>query len=373
MKVLYAIQGTGNGHLSRAKEVIRVLQKKCTVDILISGTQADLNLPYPVKYRLHGLSFVFGKNGGVDIRKTLRQVSFRTLWKEINELPVEEYDFVVNDFEPISAWACRFKKVTCISLSHQSCVFSKKTPKPKMNDILGFIILKHYAPSSHNFSFHFSNYDKNIFTPIIRREVREIEKEDLGHYTVYLPSYSDVKLIEILSHFKNIRWHVFSKHNMRTFRHGNIEIYPISNERFTLSLSKCTGVLCGAGFETPAEALYLGKKLMVVPMKQQLEQQYNAAALKEIGIAVINKLDSKNYNKIQNWLNSNDHIEINYPDITEKVINKLLVYYISNTMPLMNKNPNFSFSARSFLNQLQRLSFFSSLGKNGMTRESRLK
>ena len=39
MKILYAIQGTGNGHLSRARDIIPILQKKGDVDILVSGTQ----------------------------------------------------------------------------------------------------------------------------------------------------------------------------------------------------------------------------------------------------------------------------------------------------------------------------------------------
>jgi hypothetical protein len=44
-----------------------------------------------------------------------------------------------------------------------------------------------------------------------------------------------------------------------------------------------TGVLCGAGFETPAEAIYLRKKLLVVPMKNQYEQQCNGIAVEENG------------------------------------------------------------------------------------------
>ncbi len=70
MKILYAIQGTGNGHLSRARDIVPILQKKGEVDILVSGIQADVSLPFPIKYRLKGLSFVFGKNGGVDIVST---------------------------------------------------------------------------------------------------------------------------------------------------------------------------------------------------------------------------------------------------------------------------------------------------------------
>jgi predicted glycosyltransferase len=41
MKVLYAIQGTGNGHLSRAEDIVPQLRKRCQVDILVSGTQSQ--------------------------------------------------------------------------------------------------------------------------------------------------------------------------------------------------------------------------------------------------------------------------------------------------------------------------------------------
>ena len=66
MKILYAIQGTGNGHLSRAMDVVPCLQLRADVDLLVSGIQGDLTLPFPVKYKLRGLSFIFGRSGGVD-------------------------------------------------------------------------------------------------------------------------------------------------------------------------------------------------------------------------------------------------------------------------------------------------------------------
>ena len=52
MKILYAIQGTGNGHVSRARDIIPILQKKGDLDILVSGIQADVDLPYNIKYKL---------------------------------------------------------------------------------------------------------------------------------------------------------------------------------------------------------------------------------------------------------------------------------------------------------------------------------
>ena len=122
MKVLYAIQGTGNGHICRAREIIPILKKKAEVDILISGIQSDVGLPYTIKYKFKGLSFIFGKKGGIDLLKTYQKSSLKTLYKEIQSLLVEKYDLVISDFEPVSAWACKIKNKTCIGLSHQSAV-----------------------------------------------------------------------------------------------------------------------------------------------------------------------------------------------------------------------------------------------------------
>lgn len=106
MRVLYAIQGTGNGHLSRARDVIpALLDQGVALDVLISGTQADIQISYPVKYRFKGLSFIFGKKGGVDMWRTYLKSNTLRLQKEIKSVPIEDYDLVINDFEPITAWA----------------------------------------------------------------------------------------------------------------------------------------------------------------------------------------------------------------------------------------------------------------------------
>ena len=41
------------------------------------------------------------------------------------------YDLVISDFEPISAWASKRKNVLCVGSSHQYSFKSKKVPKPK--------------------------------------------------------------------------------------------------------------------------------------------------------------------------------------------------------------------------------------------------
>ena len=335
MKILYAIQGTGNGHLSRAREIIPLLRNKCETDILVSGTHSEITLPWDIKYRLKGFGFTFGKKGGVDLWNTYVNSHAKNLRDEIRALPVKDYDFVINDFEPVSAWACLINKVPCISLSHQAALLDKHSPRPKKADPFGRFVLRNYAPSSVRFGFHFSRYSKNIFTPVIRNEVRSLVPSDQGYYTVYLPAYSNEELIKRLKHFPDIRWQVFSKYATEDSRYENIEFHAVTNEGFLSSLAGCTGILCGAGFETPAEALYLGKKLMVIPMYNQIEQHFNAASLKELGIPVIKQFREKYYGRIQEWIDSDFKIEIHYPDQTESIINQIFELHI---MKILRKN-----------------------------------
>lgn len=324
MKILYAIQGTGNGHLSRALDVIPCLQKHGEVDILVSGIQGDLKLPFNVKFELKGLSFIFGKKGGVDLLKTVTRSHPRKLYQSIQKLPVEDYDLVINDFEPVSAWACFLKNKSCIALSHQAAVLSKDFPQPEETDKLGKLILQNYAPADFKYGFHFKGNDVDIFTPVVRKQVRELKVTNQGHYTVYLPSYSDELLIKRLSTFGQVRWQVFSKHNRKSVIHKNISIEPINGELFIKSMAASAGVLCGAGFETPAEALFLGKKLLVIPMKNQYEQQLNAAALRQMNVPVIKSLKPKWQPAIMDWLDNGKRVAVNYPDNTQAIIDSII-------------------------------------------------
>lgn len=320
MKILYAIQGTGNGHLARAEDIIPALQQYGELDLFVSGAQADIKLSYPVKYKSKGLSFYFGTRGGVDFLKTFKHNSAKEVYKEIKKFPVEKYDLVINDFEPISAWACKRREVPCVGLSHQSALLSPKVPKPKKIDPVGEWVLHNYAPVEKYVSFHFERYDKNIFTPVIRAAIRNCSDKAKDHYTVYLPAFDDKKLVPLLAKIPHVRWHIFSKHTRKAYHIGKLSVFPVDKNEFASSMTSSKGVLCGAGFETPAEALFLQKKLMVIPMKSQLEQYYNAASLKQLGVPVLKKLKKSSLEKIVQWIDTDARITVEYNDITAEAV-----------------------------------------------------
>ncbi|TWR28240.1 glycosyl transferase [Mucilaginibacter achroorhodeus] len=326
MKILFGIQGTGNGHISRAREIVPLLQQYGEVDLLVSGTEAEVSLSQPLKYKFHGFSFVFGKNGGVDNWATFKIMNLRQLWKDLHSLPLNDYDLIINDFEPVSAWACRLQKVPSVSLSHQCSFVSDKTPRPKKWNYAEWLF-KYYSPTTHHIGFHFERYDHFIHTPVIRSDIRKMETSDKGHYAVYLPAYSDKTLVKYLSQTSDVEWQIFSKRQKTQYREGNVQIFPVNNEAFNASLASCTGLLTGGGFEGPAEALYLGKKVLMIPMRGQYEQQCNALSASKLGVEVIHTIGHDFVPRINNWLANDNRIVVDFPDETAQIVDEMVKKY----------------------------------------------
>ena len=324
MKILFGIQGTGNGHIIHSREVLKYLVKKAEVDVLVSGLHHEVNLGFEIKYKLNGLGFMFGKKGGIDYWRSIRSTSPSKLMSDIYSLPVHEYDLVISDFEPITAWAAKLKGKPHICISHQASLLSSKVPRPNRKNRFQQLVMKWYAPGDNLIGLHFKEYDDFITTPVIRQEIRDSDVKNDGHYTVYLPSYDERYIIEILKKI-DVPWEIFSKHYKgEPFTEGNVRVCRVENSSFVQSLSSCQGLLCNAGFDTPAEALYLGKKLMVIPMKRQYEQECNAEALKGLGILVINEIGEDFSNILSDWVNSSYVYQANYknnlPNIVDQII-----------------------------------------------------
>lgn len=323
MKILYAIQGTGNGHISRAREIVPLLQQHGDVDLLISGTQADVKLSQEIKFQLHGFSFIFGKKGGVNHYQTWKSMNLPRFISDMRKLPLKDYNLILNDFEPVTAWACRLRGIESVGLSHQGSFQSGKVPKPKGIN-WAQLVMKYYAPSTHYVGFHFKPYDDFIHTPVIRSEIRNLVTSNLGHYTVYLPAIDDSMLLPLLKQIPQVQWQVFSKHTRRSYTEANVSVCPVNNEQFNASLASCTGLFTGGGFEGPSEALYLGKKLLVVPMKFQYEQQCNAYALQSMGLPVIWGSNKNWLPVLKKWVADPQEHQFNFPDQTSVVIDKVV-------------------------------------------------
>ena len=304
MKIFYAIQATGNGHISRAVQLYPYLQKFGTVDFFMSGNNASLEVDLPVKYKSKGCSLHYSKCGGLDYWDIAKNIEPIQMFKDAKSLPLKEYDVVINDFDSITSLACKLQKVHSVQFGHQASFISKLTPRPERKSILGETIFKHYAPSPKHIGLHFEPYDSFILPPIIKDEILQATPKDFKHITVYLPSFDKECLEKAFHKLPEQEFHWFLKEVKFKYKSRNITYYPVNQEDFNKSMINCHGIITGGGFETPAEALYLKKKVLSIPILNHYEQECNAAALKQLGVSVIYEVGKEFELIIENWLNS---------------------------------------------------------------------
>ncbi|MBI2414558.1 glycosyl transferase [candidate division WWE3 bacterium] len=314
MKILYAFQGLGNGHIARARELVPQFAKFGEVTCLVGGDNNQVGLNYPIRYRYQSLHFNYNDMGSIDILKSIRSLKFVRFVKEIASCPVKDFDLVINDAEAVTAWACAINNVPCVSLGHGAAFNYPEVPRPPIRDLVAEIILTNYAPAQYAFGIHLEKYNPNIFTPVIRSEIRNHAITKRNHITVYIAFYKAIYLESFFVKYRDFDWHIFSKEIKHKTKKDNISLYPINNEDYIESLASCTGLFTGAGFEGPTEALFLGKKLMVIPLIHQYEQYCNAEAFKKVGVRVVKKIDENFDTDLNNWLYKDPSIKIDFPD-----------------------------------------------------------
>lgn len=305
MKIFYAVQATGNGHISRAIQLMPYLQNFGTVDVFLSGANATLDAPLPIKYRSKGLSLFYSQCGGLNYKQMWKENSFFRAIREAKQLPVEQYDVILNDFDFITAKACSIKGISSVQFGHQASFMSANAPRPAEKSVMGELILKKYAPATHYVGLHFQQYDEFIYPAVIKDVFRHGDVSNKGHITVYLPAYQQHCIEQHLQSVTAVHFHWFLHGIKQVERKGNITYFPIDNELFNGSLMRSAGIITGGGFETPAEALYMGKRLMSIPIRGQYEQRCNAAALAQMGVTVLDDADTDHFAAdISTWLDA---------------------------------------------------------------------
>lgn len=382
LKILYAIQATGNGHIARAMELFPYLRKYGTVDFFLSGSNASLNPELPVKFRSHGLSLFYRNNGKLNYFKIISHSNPVRIIKQALKLPVQEYDLIINDFEFICSLACFFKRKSFFHLGHQASFYSNNTPRPIHRSQLAEWVLKYYCRSKHNIGFHFKSYETWIYPPIIKKQLWEYARNDkrsgiinslpsrqqeshknkeestvlqnlegptnaqnagsnsnkAKRITVYLPQYSPEEIRRYIYGIHHIKFEIFHSKITKAYNEANIHWQPIDNYNFTRSLIDCDGVICGAGFETPAEALFLEKDILVIPISGQYEQYCNAESLKEMGVIVVDRLDLNFYDAFNRWIKNprEKSLKSNFKP-TEDILDQIFTEQILPKLELKNR------------------------------------
>jgi len=318
MKILYGVQGTGNGHITRARAMAKALQQaNLEVDFLFSGRPADQYYDMEIfgDFRCYpGLSLGI-QQGSVSYIHTLRQARPIRLVKDCNDLQLNGYDLVISDFEPLSAWAARRAGIPSVGLGHQYA-FQYDIPKGR-HSITAAAVMNYFAPVDYPLGLHWHHFNAPLLPPLV------VSPQDLpgpitdaGTILVYLPFESQERVIQLLQNWPQYRFHLFTN-DMTAGNYQNIEVHPQSRDGFQRQLLRCSGVICNAGFELISEALCLGKKILARPLAKQMEQLANAAALEQLKLAqTMTELSAE---KIEQWLRLGKQITVCYPHVANRL------------------------------------------------------
>jgi uncharacterized protein (TIGR00661 family) len=322
MKILYAVQGTGNGHVARARHLIPLIaaQPGVELEVWISGTESQVNLPIKAAKAFEGISLKYNRHGGLSYLKTLWQNRWIQFVSDVIKAPIKQYDLVVCDFEPVSAWAAKLRGARLLEVSHQAGVRHPKAPRPKQHNPIGEFILKHFAPSDQAIGFHAKSFAEGMYPPLIRKEIRDLPQNAQNQILVYLPAYGTEDLIAFFADCP-VPVRAFVAKIDLARQEGSLRIEAVDSERFLQAFAESDSVLCSAGFELPTEALFHKKRLAVIPIKGQYEQLCNAAALVQVGAWQATSLHKLN---LARWLHSPLPQVVPWPDFSEAVVEQIM-------------------------------------------------
>lgn len=322
MRILYGVQGTGNGHLTRARVMAPALKGAgIEVQFLFSGRSREKFFdmgPFGDWWWRRGLTFV-SRRGRVDYLRTLAKAADLPVFlRDVRQLDLRGFDLVLNDFEPVSAWAARLQGVPLVGIGHQQA-FRYAIPKCR-GGWHARLLLRWYAPAPLGLGLHWHHFGQPVLPPLV--EPLPVGAADPRRILVYLPFESLAAVRSLLQPFSAWQFHVYHGRIADPFSEGHLHFHPFSRDGFQRDLAACGGVICNSGFEFISEALQAGKKILSKPLKGQWEQCCNAKALAELGWGtVMCRLDR---NTVAVWLESGAAVQVHYPDVAAAIVAWLL-------------------------------------------------
>ena len=233
-------------------------------------------------------------------------VKIRTYISNVNRIQkiveTEQPDTIINFYDFLGGLYFFLKKsnVRHIAIAHQfllghaECNFPKGRLLDKLslrfgNKIAGFRAKKILGLSFHKFHDH-PPPKIVVVPPLLRKEIKESQISQGDHFLVYMVNdgYS-TEVNEFHQQNPEIPIHCFwDKKGMpqEYKKNNNLTFHQLDDKKFIELMSNCRGYLTTAGFESVCEAMYMGKPVLMVPVKGHYEQACNAEDAKQAGAGI---------------------------------------------------------------------------------------
>jgi len=334
MRVIFTIQGEGRGHLTQALALKAELNSRnVQVEAVVISRSNTRQLPdffvnkigAPI-VRLDSPNFVYDrKMKGINIPATLvRNVKelpnfLRSVRKLSDILKQFQPKLIINFYEPLVALSKMFNKnpYPVFSVAHQY-IFEHpnyKFPTGFLGDKITIMNYTKFTSKGSHRKYALSLYplenmpEKNlkIIPPLLRKSITNLKPENNNFILVYLLNAGYLEeVIKFKQSFPEQVIHCFTD-KADLIEDTEIEkglwLHKLNDVLFLEMMSKCSALLTTAGFESIAEAMYLEKPAVMVPVKGHFEQFCNSRDAANAGAG----LYSEKFN-----LNSVHHLMLTY-------------------------------------------------------------
>ena len=292
--ILYGVNGEGSGHSTRAKEVISHLQQQGHQLHIVSFDRGLRNLSESFFVtEIFGLSLAY-VNNRVRYKRTLASNlikapraarSLKTLSRLVDE---NKINLVITDFEPLSCHVGHRQHLPVIAIDNQHTITNASVTLPRgfKRDVAATrLVTRMMTPHADAYlalSFFSAPVKKRntfLFPPILRHEVLSAAPQTGDYVVVYVTSPAK----ELAALLKQVRCKFVAYGFGIEGQEDNVLFKKPSMDGFLHDLAGAKAVIANAGFSLISEALHLGKPYLVIPVRNQFEQTFNAYYVDKLG------------------------------------------------------------------------------------------
>ena len=316
MNFIFIVQGEGRGHMTQAISLFQILKASGhEIGHVIVGKSKRRELPEffvqnidaPIT-QLESPNFITDRNSkSVSVFKTLfvnlvRLPIYLTSTQKIDQIVKQEKpDTIINFYDFLSGLYFLLKrpKTTHIALAHQFLLSHPEFefPKGRIYDRLSLItgnkLAGYKAKKLLCLSFRPMRDDpKNgliVVPPLLREEIKTQEVSDKDFFLVYMVNHGYADQVRLFHrNHPELKIHCFwdKKGEPEELKEGNLTFHRLNDKKFINLMSSCKGYLSTAGFESICEAMFMGKPVLMVPVKGHYEQSCNAIDAKRAGAGI---------------------------------------------------------------------------------------
>jgi len=176
--------------------------------------------------------------------------------------------------------------------------------------------MRSFAPANISLGVHWHHFNNPILPPLIEPNHQETEHQ-ANKILVYMPFDETDEIVDCLSSVNGYDFYIYCSASLPKDE-GNIHLRPFSHHGFLADQASCSGIISNAGFELLSEAIQGGKKLLVQPLKGQMEQISNALALEKLGFGEV--MHSHDTPTLRRWLAKPNPDPRPYPNVAGEIV-----------------------------------------------------